>query len=88
MGQLGAVCLRLRQVFGSTFTSEAVRNLLSARELDFRDRMEVLRECEQKLEEIDSYSEDASMLSMNNETFLESFNNPRSRRSTLIFSLS
>jgi hypothetical protein len=87
LAQLKKVCQSLKKEFGNSFSEAAVANLLSLRDMAAEHRESMAHECGQILKQSGESCEDISLVSSSAESFLDNWNNARSRKSTLTISI-
>ena len=78
---------RIKSAYGNAFNTDGLRNLISMKDLEFDQRADLLRDCEEMIKNSsDDISLETSIMSGVGESFRDSLHN-RSRTSTIIHAL-
>jgi hypothetical protein len=84
---LRKICQNIKKEFGNSFTEQAVVNLLGLRDMSTEARDNLVLEFNDLVKNSADSLEEISIMSSSRESFLDNWNNARSRKSTLTLSI-
>lgn len=87
VSQLRKICQNIKKEFGNSFTEQAVVNLLRLRDMSSEARDNLVLEFNDLVKNSADSLEEISIMSSSRESFLDNWNNARSRKSTLTLSI-